>query len=85
MRRSHLALAALAALLASVALPAAAADHDPAGNHTTFPDEMESTQAGPRDESPVSWVQVVVVLVFLGGVGAVLLTLRRFRRQDGKR
>lgn len=73
---------AMAALLASVALPAAVADHDASANHATFPDEMEATQAGPRDGSPVSWLQVLLALVFMGGVGTVLLSLRRFRRQD---
>jgi hypothetical protein len=78
MRPRAVLLLTLAAFLASMALPAFASAQDtPGANGTSFPEPEESTQKGPLNNGPVSWVLTGIgVFAMAGAVGLFLLQRR---------
>jgi hypothetical protein len=79
MRPRPAALLLVAAFLATVALPsiASAQDEAPEANGTSFPEPEESTQRGPRDNTPVSWfLSGIGIFAFVAVIGLFLLARR---------
>lgn len=74
-------MALLAAALLATGLAAASNHYVPQDNGTTFPDPEESTERGVRNDSPMSWFPVGLVVAFMVGVATLLfLAQRRFQR-----